>query len=134
MATPRYPLVEWYENQRTRIGISANFNQNCSSSPTLMVPSSVLAITSRFNASVANPVTLRYSVCFFDTARTLNRLETPGGQGPTSNFFRFSPDCMFHMLINPVDVLAKQKFPHAEIHTAWRSHKSLIGQNAVARI
>ena len=95
-----------------------SFSQNCNHSPTFMVPSNVLAITSRFKASVAKPVTLRYSVCFFDVDRMLNRLETPGGQGPTSNFFRLSPDCMFHMFINPVDVLAKQKFPHAETHTA----------------
>ena len=86
--------------------------------PTLMVPSSVLAITSRFKASVARPVTPRYSACFVDADRVLNRLKTPGGQGPTSNFFRFSPDCTFHMFISPVDVLARQKFPHAEMHTA----------------
>ena len=119
MATPRHFPVEWYGNQRTEGGrVSANFDQNCNDFPTLMVPSNVLAITSRFKTSVARPVTLRVSVCFFDAARILNRLETPGGQGPTSNFFRFSPDCMFHMFIWPVDVLAKQKFPHAETHTA----------------
>lgn len=117
-AEPRFLLVEWCGSRRTEGGRSTSAGENYSGFPTLIVPSSVLAITNRFKASVARPVTLRYSVCLFDTARVLNRLKTPGGLGPTSNFFRFSPDCMFHMFMSPLDVLAKQKFPHAEMHTA----------------
>ena len=33
---------------------------------------------------VAKPVTLRYSVCFFDIVRKLNRLKTSGGEGTMS--------------------------------------------------
>jgi len=114
----------WEEGQRV-------LTRNNRTTLTLMVPSSVLAITRRFKASVAKPVTPRYSVCFFDADRVLNRLETPGGQGPMSNFFRFSPDCMFHMFISPVDVVAKQKFPHAETHIACQDGTPPIRQGAV---
>ena len=70
--------------------------------------------------------TLQCSVCFLDADRILNRFETSGGRGPTSNFFQlFSPDCMSHMFTSPVDVLARQKFPHAEIHTACAHNPSI---------
>lgn len=62
---------------------------------TLIVPSSVLAMTRRFKASVTKPVIQRSLP--FGLEAAFNRSATDSGQGPTLNIFRFRPDCMFHM-------------------------------------
>ena len=83
---------------------------------TFTVPSRVLAMTSRFSASLAKPV-IHLSPPFF--LLELRRLfVTSGGQGPTSKLFRLIPDCMFHMWIPPVEDPAIPKLPQDVTHTA----------------
>lgn len=84
---------------------------------TFMVPSSVLAITTRFRESLAKPVTVRSFR--FVVAAAPTRPFTPSGAGPTLRDLRLIPDCMLYMLITPVEEAAMPKFPQAETQTAW---------------
>jgi hypothetical protein len=83
---------------------------------TAMVPSSVLAMTALFKASLANPVIHLPPPILFPAL--VNLLTTSNGQGPTSKLFLLIPDCIFHMWILPVEELAMPKLPQAVTHTA----------------
>jgi hypothetical protein len=85
-------------------------------------------MTIRFSASLARPVMERRipAVFFEDICE-----DVPVGGGPMSKVFRFNPDCIFHIVIEPIDDPTIEKFPHAETHTACiASHK---GERAVIR-
>lgn len=93
-----------------------------------MVPSSVLAITTVFNGSVASPVTERS----FSAAR--KRPATSAGQGPTRNVLRRIPDCMFHICIAPVEELANPKLPHAVTQTDYLGVSKRINLKDVSNL
>jgi len=100
-------------NRKTVDYLLNNGKLSCRRGLTWTTPSSVLAITSLFSTSLANPVMHRS--LFFPELRNL--WLTSGGHGPTSKVFRFIPDCIFHMWIVPVEVPAIPKFPHAVTQT-----------------
>ena len=83
---------------------------------TLSVPSSVLAMTTRFRESLARPVT---GLSFrFALAAAPTRSFALSGAGPMSNDLRLIPDCMLYILMTPVEEDTIPKLPHAETQTA----------------
>ena len=77
---------------------------------TFIVPSWVLAMTVRFKESVTKPlITLSVAGA---------TLRWSDGRGPISNVLRLIPDCIFHIVMDPVTELNKPKLPQAVTQTA----------------
>lgn len=92
---------------------------------TWSLPSIVLAMTKVLSTSVARPVMacmLFFTVLIFDFFGLLEAmifdLVFPGAVPVKLKDLRSFPDCIFHILIPPVEDPTRPKFPHAVTQTA----------------
>jgi hypothetical protein len=122
MEAQEYAIAQLCESRRTMSLVNNIIQQKALQKLTLIVPSSVLAITTRFKASLAKPVTDRSFSFVFNAAPIRSFMLS--GTGPTLNDLRLMPDCMLYILIIPVEEDAMPKFPQAETQTAYPAQSS----------